>query len=293
MSKIAFVGLGNMGGPMAANLVRAGHDVTVFDLVPEVVQSLVDEGASSAETASDAAKGADFVITMLPAGRHVESVICGDGGVLSVIDSSTTLIDCSTIDAPTSRKVAEVAKAQGVDMMDCPVSGGVAAAAAGTLAFMCGGSEAVFTDKVKPVLEGMGVNIFHAGDHGAGQVAKCCNNMLLAVLMTGTSEALRMGMDHGLDAGKLSEIMKASSGGNWTLEKYNPAPGVMETAPASNDYQPGFMVDLMCKDLGLAMETALQSASSTPMGALARSLYATHAKKGNGKRDFSSIFEAL
>ncbi|MDG1773312.1 MAG: 3-hydroxyisobutyrate dehydrogenase [Oceanicoccus sp.] len=292
MSKIAFIGLGNMGGPMAANLLKAGHKVTVFDLVPAAVKQLADTGASSADTAAAAAGDADVVVTMLPAGKHVERVYMGDNGLLGAVKPDALLLDSSTIDAATARKVAAAANEKNIAVMDTPVSGGVAAAAAGTLAFMCGGSEASFA-KAKPVLAAMGKNIFHAGDHGAGQVAKVCNNMLLSVLMVGTSEALRLGTDNGLDAAKLSEIMLASSGRNWTLEVYNPYPGVMATAPASNDFNPGFMVDLMCKDLGLAMDTAVQTQSATPMGALARSLYTAHQSQGNGGKDFSSIIESL
>jgi 3-hydroxyisobutyrate dehydrogenase len=292
MATIAFIGLGNMGGPMAANLLKAGHQVTVFDLMPAAVAELTTQGASSASSAVEAVDGVDFVISMLPAGKHVEAVYMGENGLLDCVSTSTVIMDSSTIDAATARKVGAAAKDKGIGFMDTPVSGGVAAAAAGTLAFMCGGDESTFT-KGKPVLEAMGKNIFHAGDSGAGQVAKICNNMLLSVLMIGTSEALRLGADNGLDANKLSEIMLASSGRNWSLEVYNPYPGVMENAPASNDYQPGFMVDLMCKDLGLAMETAIQSASSTPMGALARSLYTAHQSQGNGQLDFSSILKSL
>lgn len=292
MANIAFVGLGNMGGPMAANLLKAGHAVTVFDLVPEAVKELTDQGATSAESAVEAAKNVDFVVTMLPAGKHVEAVYTGEDGLLNNVAPGTVLLDSSTIDVATVRKVAAEANEKGVEVMDTPVSGGVAAAAAGTLAFMCGGSEATFA-KAKPILEGMGKNIFHAGDHGAGQVAKICNNMLLSVLMTGTAEALQLGVDNGLDPAKLSEIMLASSGRNWTLEVYNPYPGVMPNAPASNDYKPGFMVDLMCKDLGLALETAAQSGSNTPMGKQAQELYNAHQEAGNGKMDFSSILNVL
>lgn len=292
MSTIAFIGLGNMGGPMAANLLKAGHRVTVFDLMPDAVKQLTDAGANSAATAADAASNVDVVVTMLPAGRHVEMVYLGDKGLLNIVKPTTLLLDSSTIDAATARKVAAAANKKNIEVMDAPVSGGVAAAAAGTLAFMCGGSEQAFA-KAKPILESMGKNIFHAGDSGAGQVAKVCNNMLLSVLMVGTSEALRLGADNGLDASKLSEIMLASSGRNWTLEVYNPYPGVMATAPASNNFNPGFMVDLMCKDLGLAMDTAVLTQSSTPMGALARSLYTAHQSNGNGQKDFSSIIELL
>lgn len=292
MAKIAFVGLGNMGAPMAANLLKAGHDVCVFDLIAEVVKGLTDKGASSAATASEAAMGKDFVISMLPAGKHVESVYLADDGILNVLNKSAVVIDSSTIDVTTAQKVAAKAAELGIKMMDCPVSGGVAAANAGTLAFMCGGSKEAFAE-VKPILEAMGKNIFHAGDNGAGQVAKMCNNMLLSIHMIGTAEALQLGADNGLDPKVLSEIMLASSGRNWSLEVYNPYPGVMENAPASNNYQPGFMVNLMCKDLGLAMEAAEASDSSTPLGALAQSLYNAHASEGNGEMDFSSILQWL
>lgn len=292
MAKIAFVGLGNMGAPMAANLLKADHEVCVFDLIADVVKGLTDQGASSAATASEAAKGKDFIISMLPAGKHVESVYLADDGILNVLDKNAVVIDSSTIDVATAQKVAAKAAELGIKMMDCPVSGGVAAATTGTLAFMCGGSKEAFAE-VKPILEAMGKNIFHAGDNGAGQVAKMCNNMLLSIHMIGTAEALQLGADNGLDPKVLSEIMLASSGRNWSLEVYNPYPGVMENAPASNNYQPGFMVNLMCKDLGLAMEAAEASDSSTPLGALAQSLYNAHASEGNGEMDFSSILQWL
>ena len=292
MAKVAFIGLGNMGGPMAANLLEAGHEVTVFDLVSDLVQQLTDQGAKAADSALAAADGAEFVITMLPAGRHVEMVYLGDSGLLVCLEGSPLIIDCSTIDAQTAKKVASAASEQGLDMIDAPVSGGVAAAKAGTLSFMCGGAEKAF-NRAKPVLADMGKNLFHAGPSGAGQTAKICNNMLLSVLMTGTAEALQLGVDNGLDPGVLSDIMLASSGRNWALEVYNPYPGVMDAAPSSHQYQPGFMVDLMVKDLGLALSAALESSSSVPMGSAARNLYMTHKKKGHGKLDFSSILQAL
>ena len=292
MANVAFIGLGNMGGPMAVNLVEAGHDVTVFDLSQAALDQLQEAGASVAASAAEAATGVDYVISMLPAGKHVAGTYLGDGGLLAQLDDSTTILDCSTIDAATARKVGEVAAELGIGFMDSPVSGGVAAAAAGTLAFMCGGSAETF-EKARLVLQDMGKNIFHAGPAGAGQVAKGCNNMLLAVHMIGTCEALEMGARNGLDPSVLSEIMLASSGRNWSLEVYNPYPGVMETAPASNDYQPGFMVDLMLKDLGLALEIAEQSDVDNPMGRLARELYSQHQAAGNGARDFSSILQKL
>jgi 3-hydroxyisobutyrate dehydrogenase len=292
MANVAFIGLGNMGGPMASNLVAAGHSVTVFDLSPEACGQLQAVGASVAATAAEAATGADYVISMLPAGKHVMATYMGDEGLLAQLDNRTTVLDCSTIDAATARQVGEAAAAMGIGFMDAPVSGGVAAAAAGTLAFMCGGDASTF-EKAGLVLQDMGKNIFHAGPAGAGQVAKGCNNMLLAVHMIGTCEALEMGARNGLDPKVLSEIMLASSGRNWSLEVYNPYPGVMEGAPASNDYKPGFMVDLMVKDLGLAMEIAQQSDVDNPMGRLARELYSEHQEAGNGQRDFSSILEKL
>ncbi|WP_440997792.1 3-hydroxyisobutyrate dehydrogenase [Arhodomonas sp. SL1] len=292
MTRIAFIGLGNMGAPMATNLVQAGHEVTVFDLSAEAVATLTQAGAAAADSAAAAARGAEIVITMLPAGHHVRQVYEGDDGLLAHLDSSTLAVDCSTIAPEEARAVAEQARQHSVPFVDAPVSGGVGGAKAGTLTFICGGeSEAV--ERARPVLDDMGKAVFHAGPGGAGQVGKMCNNMLLGVLMIGTSEALNMAEANGLDPAVLSEIMKESSGNNWALQVYNPYPGVMEKAPASNGYQPGFMAELMAKDLGLAMHMAVNSGTATPMGALARSLYTTHAAQGNGKRDFSSILQFL
>lgn len=288
MATITFIGLGNMGCPMASNLVKAGHDVTVFDLSKDAVATLVSEGAKSANTAHEAAAGAECVITMLPAGQHVEAVYLGDDGLLASLPAGTLVIDSSTIAPETARGVAEVAKARDIPFLDAPVSGGVGGAKAGTLTFICGGAEATFT-KAKPILEGMGKNIFHAGEHGSGQVAKICNNMMLAILMAGTSEALALGVKNGLDPAVLSEIMKQSSGGNWALNVYNPWPGVMEGVPASRGYEGGFLVNLMNKDLGLAFDNAVKNHAAIPMGSLARNLFELHAGQGNGTLDFSSI----
>lgn len=290
MAKIGFIGLGNMGGPMAQNLVKAGHQVTVFDLVPAAVEQLVEAGAKAASKANEVAIDADFVISMLPAGKHVESLYLSEQGLHACLSPNTVVIDSSTIDAATAKKVAAELNQKGIAFVDAPVSGGVGGAVAGTLTFIVGGEVEDF-GKVKPILENMGKNIFHAGDHGAGQIAKICNNMLLSVLMAGTSEALQMAVDNGLDPKVMSDIMLQSSGRNWTLELYNPCPGVMDNVPSTNGYKGGFMVDLMKKDLGLAMDTALKSHSSTPMGALAQSLYSIHSSQGNGAKDFSSIFE--
>jgi 3-hydroxyisobutyrate dehydrogenase len=291
MAKIAFIGLGNMGGPMAINLVKAGHQVCVFDLSEQAVAHLVENGAQTQNSAELCVKDAEYVISMLPAGKHVDGVyLSAEHGLINHIAKGALVIDSSTIDAATSQKVAKALLQQGINFIDAPVSGGVGGAVAGTLSFMVGGSKADFT-QAKPILENMGKNIFHAGDHGAGQIAKACNNMLLSVLMVGTSEALQLGIANGLEPAVLSNIMSKSSGSNWTLDVYNPCPDVMENVPSSNDYQGGFMVDLMAKDLGLAMDSAVKSQSSTPMGALARSLYAMHAASGNGSKDFSSIFK--
>lgn len=288
MATITFIGLGNMGGPMASNLVKAGHNVTVFDLSKEAVQVLVSEGAKTADTAHEAAQGAECVITMLPAGQHVEAVYLGDDGLLAKLPEGTLVIDSSTIAPETARGVADEAKARNIPFLDAPVSGGVGGAKAGTLTFICGGANDTFA-KAKPILEAMGKNIFHAGPHGSGQVAKICNNMLLAILMAGTSEALALGVKNGLDPAVLSEIMKQSSGGNWALNVYNPWPGVMENAPASRNYEGGFLVNLMTKDLGLAFDNAVKNQASIPMGSLARNLFSIHAGQGNGTLDFSSI----
>lgn len=292
MSNIAFIGLGNMGGPMAANLMTAGHSLTVFDLSEAAMQALAEKGARCASSALEAIEGAEVILSMLPAGKHVAGLYLGENGLIAKAAKGTLILDCSTIDAETARQVGAAAEAAGLAMLDAPVSGGVKAAQAGTLAFMCGGSEAGFV-RAEKILSGMGKKIFHAGDHGAGQIAKMCNNMLLAVHMIGTAEALQLGMNNGLDAGVLSEIMKNSSGDNWSLQNYNPVPGVMPGTPASNDYQPGFMAQLMLKDLGLAMENSLKTQSAVPMGALARSLYASFAGKGNSQRDFSAIIEMM
>ncbi|SAI10630.1 3-hydroxyisobutyrate dehydrogenase [Bordetella trematum] len=287
MSSIAFIGLGNMGAPMALNLVKAGHALTVFDLSPNAVRQLTDAGARAAASAADAIKGADIVITMLPASKHVEGVYL-EQDLLGQIGAGTLVIDCSTIAPDSARKVAQAAQARGLEMIDAPVSGGTGGAAAGTLTFIVGGPQAAL-ERARPVLEKMGKNIFHAGDAGAGQVAKICNNMLLGILMAGTAEALALGVANGLDPKVLSDIVAKSSGRNWATELYNPWPGVMEHAPASKGYAGGFGVDLMLKDLGLAAESALSSRSAIPLGELARNLYSLHSNGGSGGLDFSSI----
>ena len=293
--KIAFIGLGNMGGPMAVNLHKAGHEVRAFDLSQPARDKLAADGVGIAADASAAVQGAEVVISMLPASQHVEALYLGNDkqpGLVPQLAEGALVIDCSTIAAATSRKVAEAAKARGLAFIDAPVSGGTGGAIAGTLTFMVGGDVAAL-ERARPVLEKMGANIFHAGDVGAGQTAKICNNMLLGILMAGTSEAIALGVANGLDPKVLSEIMRRSSGGNWALEKYNPMPGVMETAPASKGYAGGFGTDLMLKDLGLAQENAAAVKASTPLGGLARSLYAAHSLAGHGALDFSSIIKSV
>lgn len=288
MSRIAFIGLGHMGGPMALNLVKAGHDLVVFDLVPTAIKTLVDAGAGEARSAQEAVQNAEVVISMLPASKHVEGLYLGETGLLNGIAANTLVLECSTIAPESARKVAEAARQRGVRMIDAPVSGGTGGAVAGTLTFIVGG-DAADLDAARPFLEKMGKNIFHAGAAGAGQVAKICNNMLLGILMAGTSEALALGVKNGLDPKVLSDIIAKSSGRNWATELYNPWPGVMEHAPASKDYTGGFGVDLMLKDLGLAAESALNARASVPLGELARNLYSMHSAQGNGAQDFSSI----
>ncbi|NIB44616.1 3-hydroxyisobutyrate dehydrogenase [Pseudomaricurvus alkylphenolicus] len=292
MSKtVAFIGLGNMGGGMAANLVKAGFEVNAFDLMEANLKAAADAGCTPVDCAKKAVEGVDYVVSMLPNGPIVESVYIDGDQLLQFIPKTALVLDCSTVAPANSRRVGAQAEKLGVQFVDAPVSGGVAAAAAGTLAFMVGGSEANF-ERAEPVLQAMGANIFRAGDVGAGQVAKICNNMLLAIHMSGTAEALQLGIDNGLDPKVLSEIMLKSSGCNWSLEKYNPVPGVMEGVPASNGYQGGFMVDLMLKDLSLAMEASVGSKSSIPMGTAARNLFNLHKNSGDsdkGMQDFSSI----
>lgn len=289
MTTIGFIGLGNMGGHMARNLVSApaGYELQVFDVVESLMETVA--GASPSGSIADAVSNADVVITMLPAGRHVKTVYLDEEGVLAHVASGTLLIDCSTIDPATAREVGAAARERGLSMLDAPVSGGTAGAEAGTLTFIVGG-EADALARARDYLEVMGANIFHAGESGAGQTAKVCNNMLLAILMAGTAEALALGAANGLDPVVLSDIMKQSSGGNWSLNVYNPYPGVMDGVPASRKYQGGFLVDLMAKDLGLAMDTAEISGSAVPLGALAKNLYRLHRQTHDaGSLDFSSI----
>ncbi|MBU3620812.1 3-hydroxyisobutyrate dehydrogenase [Polynucleobacter sp. CS-Odin-A6] len=287
--KVAFIGLGNMGLPMAVNLMKAGHEVLGFDLVQTQLDAFKAAGGIPKQSVSETVHDADVIISMLPASRHVEALYLGDSGLLATANPKSLLIDCSTISPKVAQEVAATAKSKGFVMMDAPVSGGTAGAQAGTLTFMVGG-DAADLERARPLLEKMGKNIFHAGASGSGQTVKVCNNMLLGIQMLGTSEALRLGIANGMDPKVLSDIMSKSSGRNWALELYNPCPGVMENVPSSKGYVGGFGVDLMLKDLGLATENAHDLEASVPLGELSRALYEAHSKAGNGQLDFSSVF---
>ena len=293
--KIAFIGLGHMGGPMALNLHKAGHEVRAFDLSKAACEQLAASGVPIATDAFAAVQDAEAVITMLTASHHVDGLFFGANGqpgLLAHIAKGTLVIDSSTIAAATSQKVAKAAEAQGVQFIDAPVSGGTGGAIAGTLTFMVGGDAAAL-ERARPLLEKMGKNIFHAGAVGAGQTAKICNNMLLGILMVGTSEAIALGVANGLDPKVLSEIMRRSSGGNWALEVYNPYPGVQEASAATRGYTGGFGTALMLKDLGLSQENAMAVKASTPLGGMARAIYAAHSLAGHGGEDFSSVIKML
>jgi 3-hydroxyisobutyrate dehydrogenase len=292
MSRIAFIGLGNMGGPMAANLVKAGHTLSVFDLVPAALEAAKAAGASAATSARETLEGAEVVISMLPASQHVEGLYLGDDGILAHIPTGALVIDCSTIAPATARKVSEAASARGLAMLDAPVSGGTAGAQAGTLTFIVGGDAATL-ERAREVLQAMGKNIFHVGASGAGQVAKLCNNMALGVIMAVTGESIALGVAHGLDPKVLSQMMAVSTGRSWATEVCNPWPGVLDNAPASRGYSGGFGNDLMLKDLGLAVEAAMRVGATIPLGELARNLYAMNKQAGRGGLDFSSVVQLM
>lgn len=287
--KIAFIGLGNMGGGMAANLVKAGHSVRAFDLSTPAREAAEAAGCAAFDSAKTACEGVDAVVSMLPNGAIVKAVY--ENEVIGHAPHTAVLIDCSTIDVATAREVADSAHAQGYKMVDAPVSGGIAAANGGTLTFMVGGEVHAF-DAAKSVLEAMGKAVIHAGAVGAGQTAKICNNMLLAITMIGTAEAMKMAQKLGLDPQKFYEISSQSSGYNWSLNAYTPMPGVGVESPADKDYQGGFATGLMLKDLRLAMEAAEGAGANTPLGAHAREIYEEFAKD-NSALDFSGIIKTL
>lgn len=290
--KIAFIGLGHMGGPMARNLIKAGHAVRVFDLNSVAVQALADAGAEATLSPADAARQAEFVITMLPAAAHVQAVLTGPEGVLGAVPLGVPIVDSSTIDPASARHFAELAAKNGNPLADAPVSGGTGGATAGTLTFMVGASPELFA-QVQPVLQAMGKNIVHCGATGTGQVAKVCNNLLLAISMIGVSEAMTLGASLGIDPKVLAGIINTSSGRCWSADTYNPYPGVMDGVPAARGYSGGFGVNLMLKDLGLATTAAQQAGQQLPLGAVAQQLYQTWSEQGHGALDFSSIIQML
>ena len=291
MTTIAFIGVGNMGGPMARNLLKAGHKVIAFDLSAAVLDPVLNAGAEKGGSANEAARDADVVITMLPAGQHVRSVYLDDG-LLSAAKKDALLIDCSTIDIDSARAVHAASENASFRFLDAPVSGGVGGAEAAILTFMCGGSDRAF-EAAKPILEKMGKKIAHAGGPGAGQAAKICNNMMLGISMIGTCEAFALGEKLGLDAQKLFDIMSTSSGQSWSLTTYCPVPGPVPTSPANRDYAGGFATALMLKDLKLSQAAAQSASAVTPLGAEAAQLYSLFAAQGNAGVDFSGIIRML
>jgi 3-hydroxyisobutyrate dehydrogenase len=292
MTTIGFIGVGNMGGPMARNLLKAGIGVRAFDVNPEMAKPVIGAGAAAAPDIHAACEGADVIVTMLPAGQHVRSVYLDKDGVLSSANPGTLLIDSSTIDIDSARAVHRAAQDAGFAFLDAPVSGGVGGAEAGTLTFMCGGSDEAF-ERARPILEKMGKRIVLAGGAGAGQAAKICNNMLLAISMIGTCEAFVLAEKLGLDHQKLFDIASTSSGQCWSLTTYCPVPGPVPAAPSNRDYAGGFATGLMLKDLKLAQSAAQSAGAATPLGAEAAQLYALFAAKGHGSLDFSSIIRML
>jgi 3-hydroxyisobutyrate dehydrogenase len=292
MARIGFIGLGNMGLPMAQNLIKAGHQVEGVDVNPAMVAKLRDAGGAVAETAKIAASRGDVVITMLPAGEHVRDVYLAPGGIIESANDGTLLIDCSTIDVETARAVASAAEARGLLMIDAPVSGGVGGAQAGTLTFMVGGPERAF-ERAKPILEHMGKTIVHAGGAGTGQAAKICNNMILGISMIAVSEAFVLAEKLELDAQKLFDIASKSSGQCWSLTSYCPVPGPVPSSPANRDYAAGFTAAMMLKDLRLAQDAARATGAATKLGAEAAALYDRYAASGEAGRDFSGIIRMV
>jgi len=290
MARIGFIGLGNMGGGMAANLAKAGHDVRAFDLSADALDKAKIAGCLPMESAAAAADGAEAIVTMLPAGAHVESTY--ENALFGAATPGTLLIDCSTIDVATAKRVAETAAAKGLVAVDAPVSGGIAAANAGTLTFMVGGSDDAYA-RAKAILDNMGKAVIHAGANGAGQAAKICNNMLLGATMVATCEAFLLADKLGLDAQRFYDIASVSSGQSWSMTSYCPVPGVGPETPADRDYQGGFAVALMLKDLKLAAQAAADTGAQTPMGARAAELYQAFADAGQGGLDFSAIIRML
>ena len=292
MATLAFIGLGNMGGGMAVNLVKAGHTVRAFDLSETARERAAAGGAVAAGSVLEALSDAEAVITMLPAGHHVHSVYAGEEGVFAHALPGALMIDCSTIDVGTAREVAQLAADRGFPMVDAPVSGGTAAADAGTLTFMVGGTADAFA-KAAPILDAMAQAVIHAGDAGAGQAAKICNNMLLGITMIGTCEAFVMAEKLGLDPQTFFDISSKASGQSWSMTSYCPVPGPVPASPANRDYEPGFSAAMMLKDLKLAVNAAAEADASVPLGALAEALYQAYSLQGNSIKDFSGIINLV
>ncbi|MCH8035701.1 MAG: 3-hydroxyisobutyrate dehydrogenase [Proteobacteria bacterium] len=296
MADIAFIGLGNMGGPMARNLVRAGHGVVGFDVAPAALQAAVANGVEAAESAAEAAGRAPIAITMLPAGAQVREVYMGTdggaGGVIAAAGQGALLIDCSTIDVASARAVHAAAAEAGHEMLDAPVSGGVAGADAATLTFMAGGSAAAFA-RAKPVLEAMGRTIVHAGAPGNGQAAKVCNNMILGISMIALAEAFTLGERLGLEPQTLFDIASKASASCWAMLNHLPVPGIVETSAANRDFKPGFSAAMMVKDMGLSQEAAGLAGAATPLGAAATALYTEFVEAGHGELDYSAIIKLI
>ena len=287
MAKIGFIGVGNMGGPMARNLITAGHSLKVFDLSEEAINFVVQSGAVGAASIEDTAKGVDFVVTMLPVGGNVREVFLNDG-VVAAADPGTVFIDSSTIDVESAVAVHQAAEEAGFEMVDAPVSGGTAGADDGTLTFMCGGEKSAFA-KARPILAGMGKNIVHCGGPGQGQVVKICNNMIAGIITLATSEAFIMGEKLGVDRKVLYDVISTSTGTSRILESYCPIPGTLPGSASSNGFKPGFMAKLMLKDLRLSQAAAQMAGSPTPLGAIATAAYQQHINNGYGDLDNSSI----
>jgi 3-hydroxyisobutyrate dehydrogenase len=292
MARIGFIGLGNMGLPMVRNLLAAGHTVTAFDVVASALDAAATAGAGAARSAVEAAAAAEFVITMLPEGRHVREVWLGVDGVIAAAARGALLIDCSTIDVATARAVWQAASDRGLEMVDAPVSGGVAGATNATLTFMVGGEESAVA-RARPILEKLGATIVHTGLSGSGQAAKICNNMMLAISMIGVAEAFTMAERLGLSAEALFQVASRSSGQSWALTGYCPVPGLVPSSPANRDYQAGFTAAMMAKDLRLAQDAANSVDAATPLGSQARNLYALFKGRGHGDLDFSAIIKMI
>lgn len=292
MTSIAFLGLGNMGGPMAANLAKAGHQVKAFDLSAAAMAKAVEAGCAKAASAADAVRDADVVVSMLPAGKHVRAVYTNGDGVIAHAKKGALFIDSSTIDVESARAVAKAAADKGFAMLDAPVSGGVGGATAGTLTFMVGGEAEAFA-RGKPIFEKMGKNIFHAGASGNGQAAKIANNMLLGITMIATCEAFNLAQKLGLDAQTFYNISSTASGQSWSMTSYCPAPGPVPNAPSNRDYKPGFAAAMMLKDMRLAQEAAHAAKAATPLGAQAEALYALMEAAGKDDLDFSGVMKLI